>query len=231
MSFLLEALLFSIKVIKTSRSRVFVSKSRIFRNTMKILKLRVLLSLQSSLAASLALRQSSTTIPRMTSSPAATIPAKMRCIVYQYGGKHRQQQQQQGVTQGLQSIIKSTPSATATRNTVLVKVHCAGLNPVDAKDVMGDKLPASWTWTRSRIVQPFLNNKIPGFDFSGTVVSSPQNDSFQPGDKVFGCMPPLQGSLAEYISDRWIKSVTCQGITRMLKPPLSHWWDSQPCRP
>jgi NADPH:quinone reductase-like Zn-dependent oxidoreductase len=136
----------------------------------------------------------------MTSSPAATIPAKMRCIVYQYGGKHRQQQQQQGVTQGLQSIIKSTPSATATRNTVLVKVHCAGLNPVDAKDVMGDKLPASWTWTRSRIVQPFLNNKIPGFDFSGTVVSSPQNDSFQPGDKVFGCMPPLQGSLAEYIS-------------------------------
>jgi NADPH:quinone reductase-like Zn-dependent oxidoreductase len=109
----------------------------------------------------------------------------MRCIVY-------------GKQQGLQILTRPMPALS--HNTVLVKVHCSGLNPVDAKDVIGDKLPHSWTWARG-LVQSFIANKIPGIDFSGTVVDSSEQSasSFQPGDKVFGCMPPFQGSLAEYI--------------------------------
>jgi NADPH:quinone reductase-like Zn-dependent oxidoreductase len=92
------------------------------------------------------------------------------------------------------------PELSRNCNTVLVKVHCAGLNPVDAKDVVGDKLPHSWTRARG-LVQGFIANKIPGIDFSGTVVDSSEqsSSSFQLGDKVFGCMPPFQGSLTEYI--------------------------------
>jgi NADPH:quinone reductase-like Zn-dependent oxidoreductase len=162
-----------------------------------LLQLLLLVSLQSALAASLAtLPFQEPDCPSLASSltmssPSKNLPSKMRCIIY--GGSKR----------GLQIVTRPTPVVSRTGNTVLVKVHCAGLNPVDAKDVMGDKLPHSWTRARG-LVQSYIANKIPGFDFSGTVVdtSSEQSEhqsSFQPGDKVFGCMPPLQGSLAEYI--------------------------------
>ena len=62
---------------------------------------------------------------------------------------------------------------------------------------MGDKLPHTWKWTRSK-VQNYINGKIVGFDFSGTVEEDVAE--FQKGDKVFGCMPPFQGTLAELIS-------------------------------
>lgn len=77
------------------------------------------------------------------------------------------------------------------------KVSAVGLNPVDAKDVMGDKLPHQWVTVRQG-VQSFLKHKIVGFDFSGTVAED--YSGFRYGDKVFGNMPPLQGTLAEYIS-------------------------------
>jgi reticulon-4-interacting protein 1, mitochondrial len=81
--------------------------------------------------------------------------------------------------------------------TIINKVHAVGLNPVDAKDVMGDKLPHQWATARQG-VQSFVKNKIVGFDFSGTVAED--QNGFRLGDKVFGNMPPLQGTLAEYIS-------------------------------
>lgn len=68
---------------------------------------------------------------------------------------------------------------------------------MDAKDVMGDKLPHSWTWMRKQ-VRKFLNNKIVGLDFAGTIEED--YGGFQKGDRVFGNMPPLQGTLAEFIS-------------------------------
>ena len=60
-----------------------------------------------------------------------------------------------------------------------------------------------------------VQDTIVGFDFAGVVVddagqkddsssgddnNNNNNNTFQPGDAVFGTMPPLQGSLAEYIS-------------------------------
>ena len=72
-----------------------------------------------------------------------------------------------------------------------------GLNPVDAKDVIGDKLPHQWM-TMRKGVQSCLKNNIVGFDFAGTVAED--QSFFRHGDKVFGNMPPLEGTLAEYIS-------------------------------
>lgn len=84
---------------------------------------------------------------------------------------------------------------------VLVRVHAAGLNPVDAKDVIGDKLPHSWTKTRAFLKSHLLSNKIPGFDFAGTVVAAGDGaGGFKGGDEVYGTMPPMEGSLAEYVS-------------------------------
>lgn len=84
-------------------------------------------------------------------------------------------------------------------NCLLVRVAAAGLNPVDQKDVLGDKLPQSWTKTRNFVKSHYIEGNIIGFDFSGTVVASPV-ERYEPGDKVFGTMPPMQGTCAEYIS-------------------------------
>lgn len=81
---------------------------------------------------------------------------------------------------------------------VFVSVHAVGLNPVDAKGVVGDKLPHHWTFTHKR-VQSYIQNKIIGFDFAG-VVAEDDHHAFQRGDKVFGNMPPFEGTLVEYIS-------------------------------
>jgi NADPH:quinone reductase-like Zn-dependent oxidoreductase len=84
------------------------------------------------------------------------------------------------------------------KNHVLVKVMFAGINPVDAKDVLGDKLPHSWQRMRAIIKHNMVENHIIGFDFSGIVVES-NSSSFQVGDAVFGTMPPSCGTLAEYV--------------------------------
>jgi len=92
------------------------------------------------------------------------------------------------------------PLASLTKNHVLVQVHAVGLNPVDAKDVLGDKLPDTWTSTKQFIKSHFVEGHVLGFDFSGTVVASQQPHLFKTGDAVFGTMPPLSGSCAEYIN-------------------------------
>ena len=79
---------------------------------------------------------------------------------------------------------------------MLVKVYSVGLNPVDSKHLIGDKLP---TWCES-LAKWNMEGKGVDFDFSGVVDSPPSNSSFQAGDEVYGAMPPMSGSLAENIS-------------------------------
>ena len=118
------------------------------------------------------------------------IPSHMKCIVY---GRDR-------------PILKIVPTPKPKKDHILVRVKAVGLNPVDAKEVIGDKLPHHWKISRSFIRSYVIASKIPGFDFSGTCVVDDSHDLctgsqiFSNGDKVFGTMPPLQGSLAEYIS-------------------------------
>lgn len=65
---------------------------------------------------------------------------------------------------------------------MLVKVHAAGVNPVDAKSVVGDKFSESWMpfWFR------VCTNQIVGFDFSGEIVEVHKTSRYKPGELVFG---------------------------------------------
>lgn len=70
----------------------------------------------------------------------------------------------------------------------LVQVAYASLNPIDYKMA---ELPILGNY--------LLPSRIPGLDFSGTVIST-QHSSFQPGDRVHGRLdPPFFGTLASYI--------------------------------
>lgn len=89
------------------------------------------------------------------------------------------------------------PIPSLKNQSVLVKVMAAGLNPVDAKYVSGDKITSPRL--KAFIKQKFIERHVIGFDFSGVVVASSDSSLFQTGDKVFGTMPPLQGTLCEYI--------------------------------
>lgn len=73
---------------------------------------------------------------------------------------------------------------------VLVRVHAAGVNPIDWK-VRAGKLQQTLAHTLPL---------IPGWDFSGEVVETgPGADLWQPGDAVFGRPDPARdGTYAEY---------------------------------
>ena len=94
------------------------------------------------------------------------------------------------------------------RSSALIKVHACGINPVDAKYIVGDKFPESWMgWAAKK-----ATGHTPGFDFSGVVVDVRQPNSLglKAGDEVFGfaCNPAhflrpmshLRGSFAEYVA-------------------------------
>ena len=106
-----------------------------------------------------------------------------------------------GVASDAYPIVAAAPLPKIGRNQVLVKVQAIGLNPVDAKFVIGDKLPNSWTRLHSWFRNYYLSDKIPGFDFSGIVVQgcTGSEDSFHPGDAVFGTVPPFVGTLTDYL--------------------------------
>jgi NADPH:quinone reductase-like Zn-dependent oxidoreductase len=82
------------------------------------------------------------------------------------------------------------------RNQLLVQVQAVGLNPVDAKQVVGDKLPDGWF--KKLLHNMMVRNTRVGFDFSGTVVES-STAMYPPGMNIFGTTPPLKGSCAPYI--------------------------------
>jgi NADPH:quinone reductase-like Zn-dependent oxidoreductase len=119
-----------------------------------------------------------------TMSSSATMPTDMKCVFY-----------------GDLNKVQTIPVPKHKPGHLLVQVKAVGLNPVDAKDVFGDKLPHSWS-TGHAVIRWYIKDKIPGFDFAGVVVASSSSgatDEYQPGDKVYGTMPPFTGSLAEYV--------------------------------
>lgn len=95
--------------------------------------------------------------------------------------------------EGVQTKVTDIPKKIP-KDHVMVRVHAAGLNPVDAKQVIGDKFPAFMDKYTSRMVRGLTV----GMEFSGTVVLD-KSDSYATGAKVFGSMPPLDGTLSEYI--------------------------------
>ena len=73
--------------------------------------------------------------------------------------------------------VVEIPKPIAHRGQVLVRVHAASFNPIDAKQVSG----------KMREVFPLTFPCIPGFDFSGVIDSVAENISgYQPGDLVYG---------------------------------------------
>ena len=76
---------------------------------------------------------------------------------------------------------------------VLVEVYATGVNPVEAKRSIGDKLPKRM----GRLSQWLVKGTPVGFEFSGVVVHD--SDNFKTGDPVFGSMPPLGGSMGTYL--------------------------------
>jgi NADPH:quinone reductase-like Zn-dependent oxidoreductase len=75
------------------------------------------------------------------------------------------------------------------RGEVLVRVHAAGLNPVDAKFRSGG------------LVGKVSGRKFPrilGGDIAGVVEHARQGSAFRPGDRVFALLPTYMGGYAEF---------------------------------
>jgi NADPH:quinone reductase-like Zn-dependent oxidoreductase len=89
------------------------------------------------------------------------------------------------------------------RHHILVKIHAAGVNPVDAKKVFGDKLPIHYSPFK-HFVNYAVKSCCPGLDFSGVVHEIPSNMEgeeecpYRVGDKVYGTAPPFMGTFCEY---------------------------------
>ena len=97
--------------------------------------------------------------------------------------------------EGVAVRLQPAPSA-GSSTTVLVMVHAAGVNPVDAKFQVGDKLPKFM----EPVVRWLMTSNTVGFDLAGVVVDAPPRSGFKEGDRVFGTMPPLTGSVAELVA-------------------------------
>ncbi|CAF0925823.1 unnamed protein product [Adineta steineri] len=98
----------------------------------------------------------------------------------------------------LRWLISNIPSPYGevdSRQWVLCRVYCGGVNPVDAKFLYGDKLPHFCL----PLVKWFVEDRICGIDFSGIVIEAPPNCGYTAGDAVFGTIPPFCGSFAEYV--------------------------------
>ena len=88
-------------------------------------------------------------------------------------------------------IYEEVPKPEPSAGEILIKVHAAGVNPVDWK-------------VREGYFKQMVDYKlplIPGWDFSGDVVSlGPDADRFEEGDEVFGKADSLRdGAYAEYL--------------------------------
>jgi NADPH:quinone reductase-like Zn-dependent oxidoreductase len=89
-------------------------------------------------------------------------------------------------------IEKSIPKIK--KGYALVKIYAAGVNPVDAKNVVGDKLPHNYFF--QSLAKKIVRNKCPGFDFSGIIeeIGGLEESTFKPGDKVYGTAKPFDGT-------------------------------------
>ena len=87
------------------------------------------------------------------------VPLTMKCLVYDFNAPS-------GLSQ---KHFHPYPKLTNS-SSVICKVHACGVNPVDAKYVIGDKLPESWMNFSAKLI----SKHTPGFDFAGIVVEVPQ---------------------------------------------------------
>ena len=82
---------------------------------------------------------------------------------------------------------------------VLVDVVAAGLNPVDAKYLVGDKLPS---WLDALVGRRSVEGLGVGFDFAGVVACAGAGAGaqlFAPDDRVFGTSPIGVASVADVV--------------------------------
>lgn len=105
------------------------------------------------------------------------VPTTMSASAYaQYGGP-----------EVLEPLVVPTP--TIARRQVLLKVHAAGVNPIDYRIRRGD---IKWL-----LLGRFP--RIPGYDVSGVVVQEQSNGRFAVGDRVFAFLDnKYGGGYAEY---------------------------------
>ena len=131
---------------------------------------------------------------------------------------------------GIESRILPTPTTLAAPGQhVLVRVHAAGLNPVDAKNVFGDKLPQQWT-TGHNMIKRYLKNKIIGFDFAGTVVEveAPCRMRRRRSNRATEFLAPclrFKAHVPNTFVRLSIKCVTCQQTIVLNKRQHCHWSD------
>jgi NADPH:quinone reductase-like Zn-dependent oxidoreductase len=95
--------------------------------------------------------------------------------------------------EGIRLKSKPRPSTNSSSH-LLCKIFYAGVNPVDVKFLVGDKLPKFCLGFGRWAVE----GRTVGFDFSGTVVrAAPGDNRFKPGDAVYGTAPPGVGTFCE----------------------------------
>lgn len=98
-------------------------------------------------------------------------------IINQYGGPE-------------QLKLQQTALPRAGNREVLVRVHAAGINPVDYK-------------IRKGALRVITGKKFPmilGGDIAGVVEHARRGSDFRPGDKVFAMLPKAMGGYAEFVS-------------------------------
>lgn len=89
---------------------------------------------------------------------------------------------------------------------VLIQVEACGINPVDVKGVIGDKLPDMFNLRD--FSRRFIDSHVPGFDFCGRIAQLPiegdyiewNRRKYKVGDYVYGTVPPLVGSFQEFVA-------------------------------
>jgi NADPH2:quinone reductase len=96
---------------------------------------------------------------------------------------------------GEEPVVSEVPKPQPGPGQVLIKVHAAGMNPID-------RLIPAGVWKE---LMPATFPLVLGSDVSGVVDAvGPQETKFQPGDEVFGqlMVPPLgsTGTYAEYVT-------------------------------
>ena len=96
--------------------------------------------------------------------------------------------------EGIRVVTKRAPKLG--RGDVLVRVRACGVNPVDAKFVVADKLPESWRGAARWLV----DGRVAGFDLSGVVERAYPGSGFEVGEEVFGAVPPMRGSFADLVA-------------------------------
>ncbi len=107
-------------------------------------------------------------------------------VINQFGGPER-----------LQVSDYAMPSSK--RRGVLIRVHAAGVNPVDYKIRNG-----SMKWITGRKFPRIL-----GFDVAGTIEQADSGSKHKPGDRVFAMLPFTGGGYAEFVAvaEKYVYSI------------------------